>query len=288
MHALETLLAHVVDYAGLFPPAALGMADAAREYAAQRASGERWMLGRFVVPAARLDELAPLLPNDPAAPWPLSVLWRADADAARAAPAGACVASAEMPVADADALPRARDLALRAGLPAAQLYAELPGDADPAPFADAARACGVSLKLRTGGVTPDAFPTADAVVRFMAACAARGVRYKLTAGLHHPLRGEHALTYEPGCARGTMHGFLNVLAAASLLAAGHDAARVAPLLEERDARALSFADDGVRWRGLAAAPADLRMERRLLVSFGSCSFAEPVADLRALGLLPTA
>ena len=45
------LLTGVVDYAGLFPPAALAMADAVAEYHAARADGHAWMLGRFVVPA---------------------------------------------------------------------------------------------------------------------------------------------------------------------------------------------------------------------------------------------
>ena len=74
--ALEELLAELVDYAGLFPPAALSMEDAVRNYAAYRASAHRAMLGRFVVPAAQLEEFveaASGVPNGEG-PWPLSVL----------------------------------------------------------------------------------------------------------------------------------------------------------------------------------------------------------------------
>ncbi|AHG89865.1 hypothetical protein J421_2328 [Gemmatirosa kalamazoonensis] len=307
MTALEILLARVVDYAGLFPPAALDLAAAVRQFGEHRASAERWMLGRLVVPAARLGDLAEAMttevPNGSAA-WRLAVLATAPLD-----PAGglgiawgidlaritafrvACdapVNALELRGGDADALALARRAAADAGVAPAATFVEVPWGADHDALARAAHAHGVSLKLRTGGVTADAFPDADVVVRFVAACVARGVSFKLTAGLHHALRGEHALTYEPGCARGTMHGFLNALAATALLADGHDAGAVQPLLEERDVGALAFDDGGLRWRGLGAGLTAVRAARRAFASFGSCSFAEPVAELRALGLLPAA
>ena len=121
----------------------------------------------------------------------------------------------------------------------------------------------------------------------VAACAAHGVAGKCTAGLHHPLRGEHALTYEPGCARGTMYGFVNVFLAAALLRAGHAPAGVRPLLEERDPAAFAFDDAGASWRGMrvdVGTIADARAHGA--VSFGSCSFDEPVRDLQTLGWWP--
>src|SRR5262249_51270542 len=60
MHAsLRALLAGVIDYAGLFPPAKLPLDQAVRNYARYRTEPESWMLGRFVCPAARLAEFAP-------------------------------------------------------------------------------------------------------------------------------------------------------------------------------------------------------------------------------------
>ena len=53
---LRILLRGLIDYAGLFPPASLDMADAVRNYAAYREGEHAWALGRFVVPAARLEE----------------------------------------------------------------------------------------------------------------------------------------------------------------------------------------------------------------------------------------
>jgi hypothetical protein len=54
------------------------MAEAVAEYARHRSSPERWMLGRFVAPAARLEEFADALQALPAAsrgmPWAVSAL----------------------------------------------------------------------------------------------------------------------------------------------------------------------------------------------------------------------
>ena len=84
---LRCLLAGIIDYAGLFPPASLGMAPAVEEYARQRAAAEAWMLGRFVLPVGRLDELeehaASLWRSGGAAPWRLSVLAPGDLAPAR-------------------------------------------------------------------------------------------------------------------------------------------------------------------------------------------------------------
>ncbi len=57
--SLRALLAGVIDYAGLFPPAKLPLDRAVRHYARYRTEPEGWMLGRFVCPASRLMELAP-------------------------------------------------------------------------------------------------------------------------------------------------------------------------------------------------------------------------------------
>jgi hypothetical protein len=82
--SLQALLTGLVDYAGLFPPAALAMPDAVREYAGHRAGEHAWMLGRFVLPVTRLPEFEaaaePLLPREPSRAWRLSVLASPDLD----------------------------------------------------------------------------------------------------------------------------------------------------------------------------------------------------------------
>jgi hypothetical protein len=123
------------------------------------------------------------------------------------------------------------------------------------------------------------------VLRFMKACLAAGVAFKATAGLHHPLRAEYALTYAPDAPRGVMHGYLNVFLAAAWLAAGLPDAQVMALLEERDTSAIRFEGEVVRWRDHVLSAAELsRARERVILGFGSCSFREPLDDAQALGI----
>jgi hypothetical protein len=143
----------------------------------------------------------------------------------------------------------------------------------------AAASARFGAKLRCGGVTGDAFPSADEVARFIAAATAAGVPFKATAGLHHPVRHFNA---QSGF---VMHGFLNILAAAAL-AARVDLATLSRLVAEEDPNAFGFEASAMRWREQRIDVARLRETRdRVFVAYGSCSFAEPVDDLTALGIL---
>jgi len=124
-------------------------------------------------------------------------------------------------------------------------------------------------------------------VRFLGTCLREAVPFKATAGLHHPLRGVYPLTYEPGSACGRMYGFLNVFLATAFLAAGLGEADAGELLEESDPDTLTFGAADVTWRSLCLPLDRLAQSRRLLTSFGSCSFREPIDDLTLLGLLST-
>jgi hypothetical protein len=291
----RALLAGIVDFAGLFPPAGLSMEDAAAEYARWRREPQAWMLGRFVLPASRLADFARaadgLLPDGGAsAPWRLSALVGPEprGDAARVvsfndAHAGRAVVDAvEAKAATAD---EAREVL--AALPAELAAAvEVPLDADLPPLLAVLRDRGARAKARTGGLVPDAIPDPAALARFVSACAAAGVGWKATAGLHHPVRAEQPLTYAADSPRAVMHGFVNLFAAAAFLAAGAAAADVEAVLRETDAAAFRFSDEGLSWRDLRASlSAVARARERFGVSFGSCSFAEPVAALRALGVI---
>jgi hypothetical protein len=146
---------------------------------------------------------------------------------------------------------------------------------------------GAAAKIRTGGITAEAFPSTRSVAEFMVACAGAGVPFKATAGLHHPLRAEYPLTYEPHPPCGTMHGFLNVFTAAALIHGGHaDARQAEAVLEDRNAANFHYTDEGVRWNGLFVELMQIAKAREVYcISYGSCSFDEPVADLRRLTLL---
>lgn len=290
--ALRVLLTGLVDHAGLFPPAALTMREAVAEYATHRGGPHAWMLGRFVCPVARLAEFADAAgPRiDPAAPWRLAALAgdgiAADLAVVAAFDAthrGATIDVVEVKASTADAVAAIARAAR--GVPVA-VYVEVPVAEDPTPLVEAIGAAGLRAKIRTGGVTADAFPTPPRVARFLGACVRAKVPFKATAGLHHPLRGEYRLTYAPDAPHGTMFGFLNVFLAAALLRDGGTEADAVALLEERDPGAITADDRRVAWRGRTLLTARLAQLRdAAAVSFGSCSFAEPVADLTALGFL---
>jgi hypothetical protein len=63
--AAGALLRDLIDYAGLFPPASLDMAAAVANYDSYSRSEWNWILGRFIVPVARLGEFEEALPDCP-------------------------------------------------------------------------------------------------------------------------------------------------------------------------------------------------------------------------------
>jgi hypothetical protein len=287
-----------VDYAGLFPPAALSLEAAVAEYARWRCSPEAWLLGRFVLPAARLGDFSRAAdaslpgPGD-AEPWRLSALVGPDVrgDATRVT---AFNTSQEgRSVVDAVEVkagrPEEAEAALAALPPGLAAFVEVPLGGDLEGLFAVFRRRGAGAKVRTGGLVPEAVPDPADVARFIAACAKAGVPWKATAGLHHPVRAERALTYEPAGPRAVMHGFLNVFAAAAFARAGASLADVEAVLREEDASALRLEGEALGWRHLRV-PADgvAAARRGFATSFGSCSFAEPVEGLRSLGVLEAA
>jgi hypothetical protein len=261
------------DDAALFPPGDAPMAAAVpahRELHA-RLGG---LVGPFVVPAARLDELTAHLGDGD--PFGVSVIAAAaDLPAAvdRVTTDPRLVLTAvEVPaVADAAAARRVvhvLDAVLPADVPAA---VELPRTAARDEVLDVLAGTRHRAKLRTGGLRAELFPSAEELAGTLAACAARGVAVKCTAGLHHAVRHTDPATGFDH------HGFLNVLLAVDAIAAG------APAVD------WLRADDGT---ALAAAlrswtPDRSTRARAAFTSFGTCSVLEPVDDLVGLGLLPS-
>lgn len=285
-HASATaLLQGVVDYAGLFPPAGLAMPEAVAEYRAALAGPSAWMLGRFVVPATRLAELAAVLASGPA-PWAVSAIVRDGASddlaAIAAFNAGASGARVDSIEAKPQSLEGVDRLAVQ-GRTVGEVYVEIAPGPDVDAWLARVAALGLRAKVRTGGLTADAFPSSVALAAFLAAAVRHGVPFKATAGLHHAVRGAYRLTYEPDAASAPMYGYLNVLLATAALQAGEPAAVAEALLQQSDAATLAFADGSVRWGARSFAAAALHTLRaRGLVSFGSCSFREPAGEFGAL------
>jgi hypothetical protein len=320
MNAIHKLIAHAVDYAGLFPPASLTMPQTVQNYARYRDEAAQGLLGRLVVPAGRLVELREaidqLFPEQQATsePWKISALVPVDA-ASDFRDFGQAIASIEQfneqfsiarPVATlVDSIElkvnSVAELQALASLVPAPLetYFEIDCLSDPAPLLSAlarlrqtAAAAGgaqkstgsLNAKIRTGSVDADQIPAVEPVARFVAACARDFIPFKATAGLHHPIRNEYPLSYQVDAACGTMHGFVNMFVA-TLCAFEYqlNELEIAQILHERDGRNFHFEEDRIQWRHLTIGLDRIAaLRQHSIQSFGSCSFDEPTEEIYEL------
>jgi hypothetical protein len=299
MHdSLRSLLRHIVDYAGLFPPARLDMQPAVENYAAYLHGDNDWMLGRLIVPVARFAEFESAAANhlpstDDAEPWRLSAITAEAASAAltadldciaafndtheAAANGKAVVDVIELRAADAASIDRALDVLPDSLFP----YFEIPAGADPRGMVAALSGSDAGAKIRLGGLAADAFPDPSHVARFIHSCTTADVPFKATAGLHHPLRHRAA---KPDV---MMHGFLNVFIAAALAWRFEiDADTITQVLEETALEAFTIEAEHIGWQELRLDLAEIEDTRlAFAVSYGSCSFDEPREDLQSLNLM---
>ena len=284
--------AGIVDYAGLFPPASCTMADSVRQYDAYRRSEDRWMLGRFVVAAVRLQEMGEALDQDKieldsADPWRLSVVMGAHvpndlgliaAFQAEREAHGLVADSIEYKVAAPGQV-----LAIGEQIPRHfQRYFEVP---QAGPYHDLVAAIGqvgAFAKVRLGGTVPERFPPAVEVTRFLVAAVEHRVAFKATAGLHHPFRGRYPITYARDAEQQVMFGFVNLLLAVTELQRGGAAETAEAILAEDDRATIHCESTGIQWRGEFYTEEELtRAHQQLFMGFGSCSFREPVDELGA-------
>jgi hypothetical protein len=297
--SLRVLLGGIVDYAGLFPPAGLDMATSTRNYAKYAEGEHSWALGRFIVPVSRLEEfnfsVADLPAGGGASPWRLSALTGSDLSAdlerirrfnrwqrERDARIRAVIDTVEIKAATPELVAQAS----REPTDSLRVFYEIPIDRDPKELVDAIARTRRSAKVRTGGVTREAFPAAGDITRFLDAALSAGISFKATAGLHHPIRGTRFLNYEKNAPTGMMHGFLNLFLCAAYMCAGMSRQEADPIMKEDDAAAFRFDDAGVLWRGHRLSGSDIAAARSTFAfSFGSCSFEEPLGDLKEIGLL---
>lgn len=318
--SLRALLHDILDYAGLFPPAKLDLDTAIRNYARYANEPEAWMLARFICPASRLCELFPYVEELFGAKTRLrlSVLGsggnnadgfigamrddlQAIADYTQRTDGRSVVDAFEVRL-PTNATDEIRVGQLLDGV--SNLWSEHP--ATPLPLfveppvgvnrqqewpsfvrAVAQYAGGIAsdatppigVKLRCGGPEPSAFPLVEAVASAIWAAHVAGVPLKFTAGLHHPLRHFNQAVDAP------THGFLNLFASGVLAASGRaDERRVREIIECEEPDAFRFTDEAMSWKDICVkydAIADAR--RRVVTSFGSCSFDQPREDLCKLG-----
>jgi len=299
--SLHALLEHSLDYAGLFPPTNLALEPALQNHAQYVRSPESWMVSGFVLPVGQFETArAQLSQFDQKHPLRVCVLGAktekpSDFSAALkqtvseirefSAQNGTKVSMAQLemplpPDADVDLLNSSGSILGQLKL---KTFLEAPAEKAERTISMLAehrmRAMGDDLgfKLRTGGVTEDAFPDAEQIATALVSAAKHRVPIKFTAGLHHPLRKFQA------SANTKMHGFLNVLGA-GILAAEHgwEESPTIEMLEDEDPASFSFDAISFAWREWEITTDRIKARRRLVTSFGSCSFEEPLEDLRAL------
>jgi hypothetical protein len=275
------------DDASLFPPASLVMADALAGHLRHTAAWYGDMCGPFVCADAKITQLSTALTAANVAELDLALVLPAGVDGldtavesvfadprlrlravelpiAQPAPGqpSASPAAALGLVARLDAIPLAGAAAF-IEIPVAQLAA------------DSVRVIAEHrylVKLRTGGVTAEAFPDEQMLARCLVTLVQERLPFKCTAGLHHAVRHRAA---DSGFEH---HGFLNVLLAVATAVTGAAVEDVAAVLADQDPA------------GVAAAVSKLDAEaaaevRSLFTSFGTCSTDEPITDLVRLGLV---
>jgi hypothetical protein len=300
--SLGALLARSIDYAGMFPPCQLELEPSLKNQAQYLRAADAWMLSAFVLPVSQFGAAKQLLTEfDPLHPLQVSALGPKTENAAAfrdvLAKTNAAIRSLSthnvdlvsvsqlemfLPL-DVDSQLLSETRSILGSLPTfweappvraeetISLVAEINSNADSPTF---------GYKLRTGGVTADAFPTSEQIAQALVTPVTHQVPIKFTAGLHHPLRmfRDEVKT--------KMHGFLNVLGAA-VLAAEHkwDSRQAAVMLEDENAASFSFTDEFFAWREWKIDIKRLQDRRKFVTSFGSCSFDEPREDLRLLGFL---
>lgn len=302
--AKRALLERLIDDASLFPPAQLPMRPAIRAHARHRASAYAWVGGRFVLPASRLDEFVTTRTADDG-PFDLSVILDSGAAGAKGDTVRADLHRVERIAGE----PAVTVSSLEARLPNVPLddaamqrivtaVTEMYPSAAIAFWYESAYNAGwktppstwlqilagaraaapsnltIGAKVRCGGAAPGATPSVDDLAAFLGAAHEHDVPWKASAGLHHPVRS------------GNQHGFLNLFFAGVALHAGAlESARVAELLAETNPRAFVIDPAHIAWNDVRVEPEQVAAARERCVAFGSCSFDEPVNDLRELGIL---
>jgi hypothetical protein len=291
MNLVHTLLRQSIDYAGLFPPAGLGMRAAGENYLRYQDGPDSWALGRFIVPATRLAEFEEVVGDSSSAgdgrpSYRLSALVGPDLAGDLDRVAGFRRRHAGMDTLDAVEAKAGGSGAIEETMrrvPAPlRVYFELPIERDPTDLIATVARVGARAKVRTGGVTPEAFPSTASLARFIHACVGAKVPFKATAGLHHALRAEYPLTYEEDSVKGVMFGFLNLFLATALARNGMVEGDTRRILEESSPAAFRVDDAAISWRDQRFDRDALGRARESMVSFGSCSFTEPIDELQSL------
>lgn len=268
------LFAGLVDDAAVFPPGNAPLADAVRLHRLHRTSAYAACVGPLLVPAASADDLVALLAaaTEPD-PLRVAVIGRpgtpveevvSAVQTLRRAPR-AVVVGAEIGWSP-DWREAALDVPLSLEVPRGATQSGALADI----AADASDSDLLQAKFRTGATPTWAWPDEAELAAFIRGAVDHDLGFKLTGGLHHAVRGNHAGEEQ--------HGLLNVLTAVRWALNGEEADELTPLLAERDPAELV----GHVTRMSAA---DAAIVRAFFTTYGCCAVTDPITELTSLGLI---
>ncbi|MCF8589008.1 hypothetical protein [Gordonia liuliyuniae] len=276
---IPTLLAGLCDDAALFPPGNALLEDAAPAHIAHENSRHAGIVGPFVFPASRLDELSAAATSVDGV-LELTLTVPAGVSAVPAAVQivrgidGVRLAALEIAVPDGQRtaeLITALDEIART-VPGVDVFVEVPRDDRRPEIMAALIGTPYSVKFRTGGIVAEAYPDEAELAAAISAVVGSGVPFKATAGLHHAVRNTDPDTgFE-------QHGFLNLMLATHRAAQGADTDVVVATLADRDGRRIADTLSALDDDEVGALRATFR-------SFGTCSISDPLTELADLGLL---
>ena len=275
MGTLDALMSRAIDYTGMFPPANLPLAEALRNWSEYQLHPKAGFLGSFVIPADRLSELD-------TAPARVSALVPAR-EISRWSHLKAASVEIDLPAEAYGAPDDFLDSAENAFPGVARIFVELNWRKDYTTPMDAIRPRRgrFGVKLRTGSVTPESIPPSAEIARFLLAAATHELPLKATAGLHVPVPNVNP---DVGA---RLHGFLNFFCAGFLAFTGRgNQDSIAHVLEEFTYKDFSFDEDSMACGDQVFLKKEVEQLRSsYLLSFGSCSFLEPVEHLAKHGLI---
>lgn len=305
--SLSVFQNQLIDYAGLFPPANLSLESALENYKTYKNSEHAWILGPFVIPIARLQELASLLPTwSNKEPLALSVIaQRTNSDAdfkeqflndmqqlqefSKQYKDKVKIAMLELPfgsiIPTADML---KVIAAEANTFEMPVFCEvaflddwkkhISETLDVLSRYNHTHPSRLGVKLRTGGIQADLIPSIEKVAFVLAACRDRQLPIKFTAGLHHPIR-----MYRDEV-NAKMHGFLNIFMAGMLAYTQHlSANELEEILADETPNHFSIQETSLNWKHLQLTTSFIEaLRNQAILSFGSCSFDEPIEELAEL------
>lgn len=306
----KAFLQNLIDYAGLFPPANLDLKTAVHNYAEYIHSEDSWMLGPFVIPLNKMNEIinyASLFNKKK--PLILSIVGRKSENEQE------CIrlmqedfrAIQQMIIGNDSwyqikvyeiPLPEQvpsqillKELAHGAERAGVKVFCEVPlikenhwrehlmRTLDTVAAFNAAHANSLGIKLRTGGIKAEMIPSAEKVTAVLAECRDRKLPLKFTAGLHHPIR-----MYRDEV-KDKMHGFINIFLAGML---AHDQCldekEIENIILDEEKKHFKLESDHFSWKNLSLSAMTIeKLRKHSLCSFGCCSFDEPRNELLELG-----